>query len=126
MTRIKVSSGKAKGRKLQQILCGFISKAIGIEWGSEDEKLIQSRPMGQKGNDVVLRGEAIELFPFSCECKWNEKWNLPDAIKQAKANQKSGTDWLVCLKKNHMEPIVVLDAEVFFKLYGQLLSFKKF
>jgi len=123
---IKVSSGKAKGRKLQQILCAFISKAIGIEWGSEDEKLIQSRPMGQKGVDVVLKNEALQKFPFSCECKWNEKWNVVAAIKQAKANTKPDTDWLLCYKKNHLDPIVILDAEVFFKLYAQLMSFKEF
>jgi hypothetical protein len=37
-------------------------------------------------------------------------------IKQAKANQMEGTDWLLVVRKNRMEPIVVMDAERFFEL----------
>ena len=67
--RISVASAKDKGRRLQQWTCEQISKITGIPWGYEDDKEIQPRIMGQKGVDVILRGDALSLFPFSIECK---------------------------------------------------------
>jgi len=117
MGRIKVQSAKAKGRNLQQLVCKKISELTGIAWGSEDDKLIQSRPMGQTGTDVILRGDALYYFPFSVECKSTESWALPATIRQIKRNQVSGTDWLVVLKKKEFQrPVVVLDMDVFFKI----------
>ena len=117
MARIKVGSAKQKGRELQKWVCKKISKAIGLPWGYEDDKLIQPRLMGQSGTDVVLRGEALDRFPFSVECKSKEAWKLPSAIMQAKANQLKGTEWLLVLKKKAKpnKAIVVLDAEFFFE-----------
>ena len=117
MARIKVSSAKAKGRALQQWVCQKISDALHIPWGRDDDYLIQSRPMGQIGTDVILKGTAKELSPFSIECKSGEHWSIHEAIKQAKANQKDGTQWLVVLKNKGMKtPIVVLDSEFFFRV----------
>lgn len=113
----KISSRKAKGRSLQQWTCKKISEAIDIPYiPGDDDSLIQSRPMGQSNVDCILRGLAQVRFPFSVECKNQETWNLPKTIEQAKANTKHGTDWLIVLKKNRCEPVVVLDAEVFFKI----------
>jgi len=111
---MKTSSAKAKGRALQNWTCEKISELLGIKWGA-DEK-IAPREMGQNGTDVRLVGEALEQFPFSVECKNQESWAFPSWIKQAKDNQKEGTDWLLVVKKNRTKPIVVMDAEVFFKL----------
>jgi len=30
--------------------------------------------------------------------------------------------WLVILKKNNMAPIAILDAELFFEIYGKTIS----
>ena len=46
--------------------------------------------------------------------------SLPAWIKQAKDNQKPKTDWLLFVKKNHHEEVVVLDATVFFKLMSEI------
>jgi hypothetical protein len=115
---MKTSSAKQKGRKLQQWVCQQISELLDIPWGSEDENLIQSRPMGQSGNDIILRGVALTYFPFSTECKNTEKWDIHGTIKQVKANQKEGTDWLVVMKRNNEKPVVILDAERFFDIYS--------
>ena len=120
---IKVSSRKAKGRNLQQWVCKRISDILGIPWGAEDDKEIQSRPMGQSGTDVILRGKARELFEFDVECKSQETWKMNEFIEQAKSN--SSRNWLLVLKKKNKKPVVVLDASVFFSLMHIVIFYKK-
>jgi len=112
--RIKISSAKAKGRNLQKWVCEKISELLGIPWGKDE--LIASREMGQSGTDVRLIGEAQKRFPYSVECKSQETWSIPAWIKQAEANRVDGTDWLLVVKRNHIKPVVVMDAEHFFDL----------
>ena len=116
--RIKVSSAKAKGRNLQKWVCEQISKLTGIPWSSngKEDAPISSRPMGQSGTDVRLESHVKKLFPFSVECKWCESWSVPSWIEQAKENQEKGTEWLLFCKRSRHSTIVILDAEVFFKL----------
>jgi hypothetical protein len=118
--RIKISSSKAKGRKLQQWTAKQISKITGLPCGKDE--VIESREMGQTGTDIKLYGLAKEKFPFSVECKCQETWSVPAWIKQAKENKIKGTDWLLVFKKNFHEEIVVMDASVFFDLYEQHLT----
>ncbi len=112
--RIKRSSAKSKGRSLQQWACQKISDLLGIPWGKDE--MIASREASQSGTDVRLVGEAKERFRFSVECKNQQTWSVPAWIKQAKENQKEGTSWLLLMKKNHHEPVIVIDAERFFEL----------
>jgi len=107
-------SAKSKGRTLQQWACAKISELINLPWGHDCP--IESRGMGQNGVDVRLDDKAIKLFPFSVECKNCERWNVPEWIEQAKTNQKHNTDWLLIAKKNHVQPVVIIDAEAFFRL----------
>lgn len=116
--RISVSSAKAKGRNLQQWAAAKISELTGLPWGKDE--LIASREGAQNGTDVRLVGEAREKFPFAVECKWCESWAIPAWIKQAKSNEEPGMDWLLIIKKNHHEPIVVLDADKFFEILGRI------
>ena len=118
MGKIQPSSARQKGRNLQQWVCRKISDLLGIAWGKDE--LIASREASQSGTDVRLVGEAKERFPFSVECKWQETWDVPAWIKQAKANQVAGTDWLLVMKKNRVAPVVVIDAEVFFEILRRL------
>ena len=112
--RISVQSAKAKGRKAQQWIMRKISDLTGIPCGKDE--LIASREMGQSGTDVRLIGKAQKAFPFSVESKWCETWSVPAFIRQAKENQRKGTNWLLLMKKNHHEYIICMDAEVFFKI----------
>jgi hypothetical protein len=113
---ISVSARKQKGRLLQQWAAQKISNLTGIPWSSDDDSLISSRPMAQKGVDVILRGKALKLAPFSIECKRQESWSVPAWIEQAKENQIPNTDWLLVMRKNQMEPVIVMDAEAFFRI----------
>ena len=121
--KITIQSGKAKGRKLQQWVCQKLSDISGIPWGPDE--LIRSREMGQAGTDVVLIGEALEIFPWSIETKWQESWSIPSWIIQTKNNKKEEVDWLLFCKKNHHEEIVIMDAQYFLDLYYELLDLKR-
>jgi len=114
MGKIKTSSAKQKGRNLQQWTCQKISDLLGIPWGKDE--MIASREASQSGTDIRLVGEAKERFPFSVECKWQEAWSVVPWIRQAKENRQEGTDWLLIMKKNRMDPVVCMDAERFFAL----------
>ena len=112
--RITVSSAKAKGRRLQQLVAQKVSDLLGIPHGKDE--LIQSREMGQSGTDVKLIGEAKERFKFSIECKAQESWSIHDWIDQAKGNKITGTDWLLVAKRSGSEPVAVMDLDTFFRL----------
>lgn len=111
---ISIQSRKSKGRRLQQWVAQKISELLQIPWGKDE--LISSREMGQSGTDVRLIGEAKKRFKFSVEAKNQENWAIPAWIKQAKSNQNEKTDWLLFIKKNRHEEIVVMDAKAFFRL----------
>lgn len=120
---ISVASRKAKGRKLQNWVAEKISKLTGYTWGKDE--MIAPREMGQSGTDVRLVADAKNAFPYSVECKNCESWSFPEWIKQAKSNQENSTDWLLFVKKNNHEEIVVLDAEVFFDILNRIPGHKK-
>lgn len=111
---MKISSCKDKGRRLQNWIAQQISLLLDIPWGRDEQ--IESRPMGQSGTDIRLVADAKDRFPWSVEAKWQETWDVPGFIRQAKNNQNPGTDWLLIIKKNRHEEIAILDAEVFFDL----------
>lgn len=111
---ISVASRKAKGRNLQKWVCDKFSLLTNIPWGSEDDMEIQSRPMGQSGVDVILRGSAAAVLPLSVECKSTEKLGIETTVEQAKKNKKDGTDWVIVHKrKKFRKPIVIIDWDFF-------------
>ena len=120
---MKTSSAKAKGARLQKWVCEKISNVTGLSWGKDEP--IASREMGQCGVDVRLVGEALRKFPFSVECKNQQKWQLVKWIEQAKENQLPQTDWILFVSRNHFNPVVVMDAEAFFRLYKEIAETKK-
>jgi len=120
---IKISSRKAKGRNLQYWVCNKISELIDIPYNqSDDQCLIHSREMGQHGNDVILRGEALKLFPFSIECKNSESFNLINTLDQVNNNKTKNTDIMIVYKNKKIKPIVIIDWETFEKLYKQTIK----
>jgi hypothetical protein len=119
---ISPASRKAKGRRLQNWVAKKVSELLNIPCGRDED--IQGREMGQAGTDIKLYGKAAKLFPFSVECKSQETWAVPAWVRQAKENENEGTNWLLICKKNREKPIVVMDAEVFFKLYKKIIKEK--
>ena len=111
---MKAKSAKAKGRKFQQQIAEGIANTHGLTHGKDED--CESRGMGQCGTDVRLSKRAKELFPYSVECKCQERLNFWDAINQARTNVLEDTDWLLVVKRNRETPVAILDWEVFLKL----------
>ena len=104
---MKTSSAKAKGRRLQQKFMQLLIEKLDI-----DPEDIESRSMGAGGEDLIMSKAARTKFPFSVECKNQERMNIWSAWEQAN-NNKGIYQPLVVIKKNGVPPLVVLDAENF-------------
>ena len=108
---MKTQSAKAKGRRLQQQFRDLLIEELGIH--PED---IESRSMGAGGEDLIMARVAREKFPYSIECKNQEKLNLWESYKQATENSKD-YEPIVVIKKNNHKKLVIVDAEYFVKLH---------
>lgn len=123
-TPIKPRSAKNKGLEWQKEICSFISGLIGIEYDQKsDDCLIHSRESGLSGTDVVLRGKAKELFPYSVECKNCKSISLPEWIRQADSNSDNG-NWILFVKSPLLESkkVVVMSMESFEKLFQKSIN----
>jgi len=108
---MKTSSAKAKGRRLQQWFANLLIETLNLD--TED---LESRPMGSQGEDIILGKQSRQIFPYSVECKNQEKVNVWSAYEQAESNCK-GYEPLVVIKKNGKKPLAVIDAEYFVKVH---------
>ena len=106
---MRPQSAKAKGRRLQQ----WVRDKL-IEHRNVHPEDIESRSMGAGGEDLIMARDARQKFPFSVECKNQEKLNVWDAYDQACANSGDYEPILI-MKKNGKKPLVVLDAENFIR-----------
>ena len=104
---MKTQSRKAKGRRLQQKFMQLLIEKLEI-----DPEDIESRSMGAGGEDLIMSKAARQKFPFSVECKNQERLNVWSAWEQAKGN-RGIYEPLVVIKKNGVDPLVVLDAKIF-------------
>lgn len=106
---MKTSSAKQKGRLLQQ----FVAKKM-MEYAPElEEGDIKSTSMGAGGEDVQLSPAARRIYPMQIECKSYAKVGVYDFYKQAGAH--GNYEPVVVVKQNMCKPLVVVDAEYFFK-----------
>jgi len=106
---LKTASAKNKGRLLQQwvrdqILSRFPSLTI-------DD--VRSTSMGAGGEDIQLSKAARDLFPYTVECKSNARIAVYKFYEQAQAHGKG--EPVVVIKQNRSKPLVIVDAEYFFK-----------
>ena len=116
MMATKISSRKAKGRKLQQWAAQKVSLLIGLPCGPDEQ--IASREMGQGGCDVRLIGEARTLFPWSVECKNQEKLNIWSSLEQAENNSGNHAP-LVVFKRNRTKTYAVLEFDKLLELLNE-------
>ena len=108
---MKTQSAKAKGRNLQKWVRQMLIEILDVH--PED---IESRSMGAGGEDLIMARAARQKFPHSIECKNVERLNVWDAYEQASANC-GDYEPIVVMKKNRKNPLVVVDAEYFIKLF---------
>ena len=111
---MKTQSAKAKGRRLQQWFSDLLIDKLGIH--KED---IVSRSMGAGGEDLIMARSARQKFPYSIECKNQEKINIWESYKQANENSKD-YEPVVVLKRNNHKPLVLVDATYFVELHNRV------
>ena len=111
--RMKTQSAKAKGRRLQQWIRDQLIEKLEVH--PED---IESRSMGAGGEDLIMARAAREKFPYSVECKNQEKMNVWESYSQATDNS-GDYEPIVVIKRNNHKPLVVVDAEYFVRLHNE-------
>lgn len=118
---MRTSSAKAKGRRLQDWMRDQLITHLGL---TKDSDLISTAIMGGSGADVKLISSILPKFPFSIECKNQEKYKgVYGALDQAATHSKM--EPLLVIKMNNRKPIVVLDAEYFLEVYFGSSRFDK-
>ena len=109
----KISSRKAKGRKLQDFTRDIFRDIFRNKLEKED---IESRQMGGAGVDVIFTPASKKLIPFDIECKNQERFNLNEAMKQAVANTQKDRIPIVVFSKNQDDVYVSLKFIDFIEL----------
>lgn len=71
--------------------------------------------MGAGGEDILLSPAARKLVPYSIECKNLNSMAFYKWYDQAVSNCPKGSEPIVVAKANHRKPVVIVDAEYFFK-----------
>ena len=104
---MKTASGKAKGRKLQQIVRDKILEAFPMLEPDD----CRSTSMGSGGEDIQLSPAARKLFPYSVEAKARASISVYAWYQQAKTNAPKGMEPLLVIKQNYGKPLVVVDLD---------------
>ena len=112
---MRTQSAKAKGSRLQQWIRDLLIEKLEVH--PED---IESRSMGAGGEDLIMARAARKKFPYSIECKNQEKVNIWDAYDQAQENS-GDYEPIVVLKRNNTKPLVLIDADYFVGLHNDKL-----
>jgi len=116
---MQTRSAKAKGRRLQDEVQEMLLEHFKDTLEPDD---IRKAIMGESGTDLKLSPAAKRVFPFSVECKNQEKLNIWGALKQAQENTVEGTDPLLIFKRNRSDTYVSLRMETFLKLLQSRLD----
>ena len=109
---MKTSSGKAKGRRLQNKIRDVLLEHFSDKLEPDD---IRSQIMGMSGEDIVLSPAARKLIPYSFECKNQEKLNIWSSLEQAESNSGDYPPVLI-FKRNRSKTYVTIELDEFLKL----------
>ncbi len=111
---MKPRSAKNKGKRLQNKIRDLILEKFDILEPDD----VRSITMGDSGEDILLSPAARKLFPFSVECKNQEKLNIWGALEQAEDNSGNHTP-LVIFKRNRSKTYAVLEFKELLKLLNE-------
>ena len=115
---MKPRSAKNKGKRLQNTVRDLILE----HFPQLEPDDVVSTLMGDSGTDIKLSPAARKVFPYSPECKNQEKLNVWASLEQAEKNVKDNTYPVLFFKRNRSKMYVALDVEHFFQLIGQKKS----
>lgn len=118
---MKARSAKNKGKRLQNTVRDLILE----HFPQLEPDDVVSTLMGDSGTDIKLSPAARKVFPYSAECKNQEKLNVWASLEQAEKNVKDGTNPVLFFKRNRSKMYVAMDVEHFFHLLNKLSSVDK-
>ena len=111
---MKPRSAKNKGKRLQNTIRDLILE----KFDSLEKDDVRSITMGDSGEDILLSPAARRLFPFSVECKNQEKLNIWSALEQAEENSGNHIP-LVIFKRNRTKTYAVLEFDKLLELLNE-------
>ena len=112
---MKPRSAKNKGKRLQNKIRDLILEKFDSKLEQDD---VRSITMGDSGEDILLSPAARRLFPFSVECKNQEKLNIWGALEQAEENSGNHVP-LVIFKRNRTKTYAVLEFDKLLELLNE-------
>ena len=108
---MKTRSAKNKGKRLQNNVRDLILE----KFQQLEEDDVRSITMGDSGEDILLSPAARKLFPFSVECKNQEKLNVWSSLEQTETNAGKHTPLLI-FKRNRSKTYAVLQLDDLMKM----------
>ena len=111
---MKPRSAKKKGKRLQNKISALILE----KFDTLEPDDVRSITMGDRGEEILLSPAARKQFPFSVECKNQEKLNIWSAIEQAENNSGNHTP-LVIFKRNRTKTYAVLEFDNLLELLNE-------
>lgn len=117
--RMKTSSCKGKGRRLQNEVRDLL-REMGKPYGLVDDD-IHSTPMGSSGVDTLLSPAAKKVFNLCIECKNVEKLNVVGTFIKHYQGYAGKEKWkgsmkLLIHRRNNTESMVTMRMSTFQKL----------
>lgn len=117
---IKTSSCKAKGRKLQQLVCKTLFDTFVKLHPDLQTDDIKSTAMGQSGVDVLLSPFAKKRIPLAVECKAVEKLNIPTTFEQHYSKYSESTEVPILVsRRNRSQALVTLRWNDFLEILSK-------
>ena len=111
---MKPRSAKNKGKRLQNKVRDLILE----KFNSLESDDVRSITMGESGEDILLSPAARKLFPFSVECKNQDKLNIWKSLEQSETNSGKHTP-IVIFKRNRTKTYVALEFEKLLELLNE-------
>ena len=111
---MKPRSAKNKGKRLQNKVRDLILE----KFNTLEPDDVRSITMGDSGEDILLSPAARRKFPFSVECKNQEKLNIWSSLEQAETNSGKHIP-IVIFKRNRSKTYVALEFEKLLELLNE-------
>ena len=112
---MKTRSAKNKGKRIQNSLRDLLLETFKEQLEPDD---IKSTTMGESGEDIQLSPAARKLFPFSVECKNQEKLNIWSSLQQAEDNAGEHIP-LVVFKRNRSKTYVAFELDKLMEILNE-------
>lgn len=107
---MKTASAKAKGRSLAKKIAEWL-----VVLGNLGPRDVHATNSGVTGKDITFSEAGRAKWPLAIECKKHASFAVYKHYDQACENADEDEIPVLVIEANRREPLVVVDAEVFFE-----------